>query len=85
MDQDKLELVVNGQKKIYDVYYSFTCPQTNRGYIVYTEHEIDSEGREVLLYKYYDPNKSTKELFPVTDPKEIELIKSVYEKIKNIA
>ena len=85
MNQDKLKLIINNQEKIYDVYFSFTCPQTNKGYIVYSEHQKDADGNEIVLVSAFDPNESTTDLFPVTDTKEMELILEVYEKIKKIA
>lgn len=84
MDQDKLVLNIDGEDKVYDVYYSLTCPQTNKGYITYSEHQIDADGNEVVLVSSYDPNKKD-ELQPVTDPQEMDLVKSVYEKIRKIA
>ena len=85
MEQDKLKLIIDGQEKIYDVYYSFTCPQTNKGYVVYSEHQKDADGNEIVYASAYDPKESSTELLPITDIKEMELVLSVYEKIKNIA
>ena len=85
MNQDKLTITIDGQEKIYDVYYSFTCPQTNKGYIAYSEHQKDNDGNEIIMVSSYDPNISTMKLYPVTDPKEMELVQEVFEKIKNIA
>ena len=84
-NQDKLYLMVDGQEKVYDVYFSFTCPQTNKGYIAYSEHKTDENGNEIILKSVYDPNVSDKQLLPVTDPKEDELFQKVYEKIEKIA
>ena len=85
MNQDKLIMTIDGQEKIYDVYYSFTCPQTNKGYIAYSEHKKDNDGNEIMLVSSYDPNISTTKLYPVTDPKEMELVQEVFDKIKSIA
>ncbi len=85
MNQDKLIMTIDGQEKIYDVYYSFTCPQTNKGYIAYSEHKKDKDGNEIILVSSYDPNISTVKLYPVTDPKEMELVQEVFDKIKSIA
>ncbi len=85
MNQDKLTITIDGQEKIYDVYYSFTCPQTNKGYIAYSEHQKDNDGNEIIMVSSYDPNISTMKLYPVTDPKEMELVQEVFEKIKSIA
>ena len=85
MNQDKLTITIDGQEKIYDVYYSFTCPQTNKGYIAYSDHQKDNDGNEIVMVSSYDPNISTMKLYPVTDPKEMELVQEVFEKIKSIA
>ena len=62
-----------------------TCPQTNKGYIAYSEHKKDNDGNEIMLVSSYDPNISTTKLYPVTDPKEMELVQEVFDKIKSIA
>jgi uncharacterized protein YrzB (UPF0473 family) len=85
MNQDKLAMTIDGQEKIYDVYYSFTCPQTNKGYIAYSDHQKDNDGNEIVMVSSYDPNISTAKLYPVTDPKEMELVQEVFDKIKSIA
>ncbi len=85
MNQDKLTIKINGQEKTYDVYYSFTCPQTNKGYIAYSEHQKDNEGNEIILISAFDPNISEVKLYPINDQREIELVQSVFNKIKEIA
>lgn len=85
MNQDKLKITLDGQEKIYDIYYSFTCPQTNKGYIAYTDHKKDSDGKEIVLVSAYDPNVSTIKLFEVTDQKELDMVNDVFYKIQKIA
>ena len=85
MNKDKLVLMVDGQEKTYDVYFSFTCPETNKGYITYSDHEKDSEGREIVLVGAYDPNKSTKKILEVTDPNELAMVQEVLAKIQSLA
>lgn len=85
MNQDKLTIIVDNQEKTYDVYYSFTCPQTNKGYIAYSEHQKDKDGKEIVLVSAYDPSVSPTKLYPITDPKEMELVQSVFDKIQKIA
>ncbi len=85
MDQDKLKLIIDGEEKVFDVYFSFTCPQTNKGYIVYSNHLQDADGNEIVMASAFDPKKSATELIPITDQKEMELVQSIYEKVKELA
>ena len=85
MNQDKLKIMVDGEEKVYDIYFSFTCPQTNKGYIAYSDHEKDNEGNEIILVSSYDPSVSKEELHEITDPKEMQMVEDVFNKIKELA
>ena len=85
MKNNKLICEENGQKKEYDIYFTFACPQNNKGYVAYTDHSLDEQGREKLLVSVYDPNVGYSELKGVETQEEWDLINSVIDKIKNMS
>ena len=85
MNQDKLVTIENGVEKSYDVYFSFVCKEVNKGYIGYTDHQLDENGKELIYINAYDPNIGPSELQEVTDPQEMELVDNVMEKIGELA
>ena len=85
MKNNKLIAEVNGQKMEFDIYFTFVCNQTNKGYIAYTDHSLDDQGRENLHVSTYDPNVGFTVLGEVETQEEWDLINSVIEKIKNIS
>jgi len=85
MNNNKLIAEVDGQKKEFDIYFTFICNQTNKGYVAYTDHSLDEQGEEILNISTYDPNVGLEELGEVQTPEEWDLINSVIEKIKSIS
>ena len=84
MNQDKLDVVINGQSAVCDIYFTLMCNENNRGYIAYTDHSKDEDGKEKVYISFYDPNVGPTELFEITDPKELELVNAVIEKVKSL-
>ncbi|MBR1416208.1 MAG: DUF1292 domain-containing protein [Bacilli bacterium] len=84
MGQDKLEIMENGQTITCDIYFSFVCNETHKGYIAYTDHSLAEDGKENLFVSTYDPSVGTSELGEVTDEKEWDLIRTIMEKIQNL-
>ncbi len=85
MNNNKLIADVDGQRMEFDIYFTFTCPQNNKGYIAYTDHAVDGQGKEILNVSTFDPNVGFEELGEVQTQEEWDLINSVIEKIKNIS
>ena len=84
MNQDKLEVIIDGQNAICDIYFTLMCNENRRGYIAYTDHSKDENGKEKIYVSYYDSNVGPTELFEITDPRELELINNVIEKVKGL-
>lgn len=85
MNNNKLIGEVDGQKKEYDIYFTFVCHRTNKGYIAYTDHTLGEHGKETLYVSTYDPNIGYEQLGTVETQEEWDLINSVIEKIKKIS
>ena len=85
MSQDKLKLIVDGEEKTYDIYFSFSSKELNKGYIGYSDHSLDEDGNEILMVSYYDPSVGPTQLFEITDEKEWTLVDEVIEKITKLA
>lgn len=84
MIQDKLDLIIDGQNVICDVYFTFKCKERNRGYVAYGDGSKDDDGKEKIYISYYDLDAGTDELYEVTDPKEMELFNAVIEKLNSL-
>ena len=84
MSQDKLDVVINGQSVSCDIYFTLMCNENKRGYIAYTDHSKDESGKENVYISYYDSSVGPTELFEITDPKELDLVNAVIEKVKSL-
>ena len=81
MDDQKITLEVNGEKKEFDVLFTFTSEDTGKAYIGYTDNSKTKEGRVNIFYSSYDPVFGPEKLEKVTDPSEVEMIKEVLQEI----
>ena len=84
-NNNKLFAEMDGQRREFDIYFTFICNQTNKGYVAYTDHTLDEQGNEVLHVSTYLPNIGFSELREVETQEEWDLINSVIEKIKSIS
>ena len=85
MNSNKIIAEIDGQRMEFDIYFTFICNQTNKGYIAYTDHSLDEQGNENLLVSSYDPNVGFDKLGEIETQEEWDLINSVIEKIKSIS
>ena len=85
MNNNKLIAEIDGQRKEFDICFTFVCKQLNKGYVAYTDHSLDDQGREKLHVSVYDPNVGFDELGEVTTQEEKDLINSMIEKLKNMS
>ena len=81
MDEQKITLEINGEKKEFDVLFTFTSEDTGKGYIGYTDNSTTKDGRKNIYYSSYDPVFGPNKLEKVTDPSEVEMIKEVLQEI----
>lgn len=71
----------NGQEVLCDICFSFISEDTNKGYIAYTDHSHNMNGKENLYVKCYDPSDVHQNLQDISD-EEISLVYSVMHKIQ---
>ena len=85
MNKDKLIAEVNGEKKEFDIYFTLVCNETQKGYIAYTDHSLDENGKEQVHVSVYDPNVGFDTLGEIQSQAEWDLINNVIDRIKNIS
>ena len=61
-------VLMNGEKKEYDVILTFKNDKNNKYYVVYTDNEIDSENKLRIYASIYNP--LTNEFIGVPESKE---------------
>lgn len=83
MNDDKLIQIINGDEKKYDIYFTFVCKETKLGYIGYTDHSLDENGKEKLIVSTYDPFGDTSKLGEIQTQEEWDLVYDVMDKIRN--
>ena len=72
----------DGQQITCDIYFSFISPDTNKGYIVFTDHTLDENNKIRLYIKSYDPNDPDQNLCDVTQA-EYEMANRVMVKLQS--
>lgn len=80
-DLGKISVEIDGRTIECDILSTFECEELNKMYIVYTNHEIESNGKEKLYINSYDPVIGLNELMPVTTPEEVEMVMDVLKEI----
>ena len=83
MDNDNsLVIEKDGKEVVCDVCFSYVCEDNLKGYIVFTDHSIDEDGKEALYVRSYDPEDSEENLSLVTD-EEFEMTIEAMNKIES--
>ena len=84
MNQDKIVVNINGESKTCDIYFSFVCNETKKGYVAYTDHSKSENGEEIIQVGVFDPVIGPSALGKVETEQEWDLINSIIEKIRNL-
>ena len=71
-----------GKEVVYDVLFTFDSEETNKSYIVYTNHEKDEDGKEKVYASIYDATGKDMNLYPIETEKEWNLIFNILESIQ---
>lgn len=82
-ENEKVILEENGKTRECDILFTFDCEDTKKSYIGYTDHSIASNGRKNIFVSAYNPLSNKTDFENITDPKEIEMIADVLEKLDN--
>ncbi len=82
MEDEKIVIKKDGQEVECEVIFTFTSPDTGKGYIGYTDHTIAKNGRKNIYVSSFDPVLGTGKLEDLTDKREIEMVQRVFKMIK---
>ena len=81
-DNDILTIEKDGVEVKCDICFSYICENNLKGYIVFTDHSKDSNNKENLYVRSYDPNDEEINLKEVSD-EEYEMTIEAMNKIQN--
>lgn len=82
LDDEKIVIEKDGRDVVCDVLFSFDCEDTKKSYIGYTDNSF-SNGKKNIYVNSFDPTLEKPVLMDVVDPRELEMVDDVLEKIKN--
>ena len=71
-----------GNEHIFDVLFTFDSDETNKSYIVYTNHEKDKNGKEIVYSSIYDSKGDDKSLYPIETDEELKTIENILSSIE---
>jgi uncharacterized protein YrzB (UPF0473 family) len=76
--------VINDEGKEIEceVLFEFTSEETEKSYIVYTDHSKDEAGNIQIFANVFDPEKEQGKLEPIETEREWKIIETVLEEIK---
>ena len=73
----------SGQEHKFDVLFTFDSDETNKSYIVYTDHEKDDDGKEKVYASVYDKDGIDKNLYEIETEAEWDTIFNILKSIEN--
>mgnify|MGYP003302847367 CR=1 FL=1 len=73
----------NGKEKECEVLFTFESEETNKNYMVYTDHTQDEAGNTRVYASVFDPNDPNSKLLPIETEKEWNIIKTILAEIQN--
>lgn len=71
-----------GENVECEVLFTFESPETNKNYLVYTDHTMDETGAMKVYANIYDKNGATKDLLPIETEEEWNTIESILAKLE---
>ena len=79
-------IVINkdGKDVKCDILFSFVCNENCKGYLGYTDHSKDENGKEIIYVNAYDMNNGIDHLEEIQTDAEWDLVNSIMERIKNL-
>lgn len=83
LDQDTIELEVDGETKKFDLLFTFDCKENGKTYIAFTDGTFDEDGDAVIIYASYFKDDENNTLYDVNSQMEIDMIDDVLDKIQN--
>lgn len=71
----------NGENVECEVLFTFSSNETNKNYVIYTDHKTDDTGSINVYANTYDPSGASKELGAITTEEEWNTIESILSKL----
>lgn len=71
----------NGENVECEVLFTFSSNETNKNYVIYTDHKTDDAGSINVYANTYDPSGTSKELGAITTEEEWNTIESILSKL----
>lgn len=78
---EKIIIQKDGQEVECDVLFTFTCEETGKGYVGYTDHSFDSKNRKNIYTASFDPVLGMGTLEKIKTDEEKEMVKEVLEQV----
>ena len=72
----------NGNTVECEVLFTFYSPETQKSYLVYTDHSKTENGEIRVFANIYDKNGGTKNLYPIETEEEWNTIESILAKLE---
>lgn len=74
----------DGQDVKCDILFSFVCNENLKGYVGYTDHSKDENGKEIVYVNAYDPDEGMDKLQEIKTAAEWDMVNNLIERIKNL-
>lgn len=68
-----------------EVLFTFESEETNKNYIVYTDHTQDEQGNTKVYASVYNPDEETTTLLPIETEKEWTIIETILQELQEQA
>ncbi|MBQ6498092.1 MAG: DUF1292 domain-containing protein [Bacilli bacterium] len=78
---EKIQVEKDGQTIDCDLLFSFESDDTLKTYLGYTDNSLDTNGRTNIYVSAVDPFAGDLKLEDITDPREIDMIREVLERL----
>jgi len=75
----------NGNEIECEVICLFSCDETGKDYIIYTDNSVDEDGDTRVFASIYDPEVSNSKMMPIETEKEWAMIEAVLEELQSAA
>ena len=82
MDQEKIIIEKEGKEVECDILFTFTCEDTGKGYVGFTDHSKNEKSEENIYTASYYPEKGYDVLEEIYTEEEKEMVKEVIESVK---
>ena len=72
----------NGKNIECEILFTFESPETNKNYVVYTDHTKNESGEVKVYANVYDKSGNNRELLPIETEEEWNTIEAILAKLE---